>query len=156
MGLWAALCYTKVRFHSSIIDDRWLLHPESCQSGMCSMSLSIPEMYEMYNLHLSTRCWTAVLHMTHRNTIYSGMVLSIFSPPGDSQVTSDCPEAIFTVSSWFNRISLTVSDAFITNVLHGNTEYLFSNLHCLHVNSNRIWGKPLRCAFMWCLDVQWR
>lgn len=43
----------------------------------CAHSLSLSEIYEMYNLHLSTMCWTAELHMTCRNTTYSGEVLSI-------------------------------------------------------------------------------
>lgn len=92
--------YREVGLHSSITDDR--LHPEKelsiLQPGMSPMNLSIPEIYEMNNLHLSTRCWTPELHMTHRNTSLVWSYPSV-PAPGDSWVTSDCPEATFTVAA---------------------------------------------------------
>lgn len=127
------------------------------QSGMCPVILSLSEIYEMNNLHLSTMCWAAELHMTHRNTTYSGEVLSIDVAsrklPGNFRLPWG---HIHCACHWFDRISLMVSDASIINVLHGNREYLFSYLHCLQVNSHKIWDKPLNSSFMWCLDATWR
>lgn len=125
------------------------------QSGKFPVSSSLSEIYGMYNLHLSTMCWTAELHMTHSN--YSGEVLSINLAsrklPGNFRLPWG---HIHCACHWFHRISLMVSDTFITNVLHGNREYLFSYLHCLQVISHRTWDKPLCSSFMWCLDVRWR
>lgn len=127
------------------------------QPGMCSVSLSLSEIYEMNNLHPSTMCWTAELHMTRRNTTYSGEVLSIDLAsrklPGNFRLPWGHTRC---ACQWFHRISLMVSDAFITSILHGNREYLFSYLHCLQAKSHRIWDKPLSSSFMWCLDIRWR
>lgn len=127
------------------------------QPGMCSVSLSLSEIYEMNNLHPSTMCWTAELHMTRRNTTYSGEVLSIDLAsrklPGNFRLPWGHTHC---ACHWFHRISLMVSDAFIISILHGNREYLFSYLHCLQAKSHRIWDKPLSSSFMWCLDIRWR
>lgn len=152
--------HTEVGLRSSIMDDRRLLHPEkelSVFSLACAQWAWAYLIYETYNLNLSNGCWTAELHMTHRNAICSGMVLSICFRSrrliGNFRLTWGY---IRCVCSWFNRIPLMVSDASITSVLHENREYLFSYLHCLQVNSHRIWGKPLTCSFMWCLHVRGR
>lgn len=91
-----------------IMDDAWLLHPEkelSIFSVACAaMSLSTPEIYEKYNLHLSTRCWTAELHMTHRNTILNKVLSTCLSSrrfTGNSKLPWGYAHC---VCSWFNRI----------------------------------------------------
>lgn len=65
---------------SSIVDDG-PLHQPGKELSIFNLSLSIPEIYDVSNLHHEvlryTRFRAAEFHMTHRNTIYSGMFLPV-------------------------------------------------------------------------------
>jgi len=140
------------------MDDRRLLHPEN---ELSIFSLTCAQWTSAYLRSMKCTTYTFPLGAEllscarHTWTLFILVYFYIFyiflyisvSVPGDSQVTSDCPEAIFTVSvvdsTGYSPWSLTHLQQ-----MHENTEYLFSYVHCLQLNSNRIWGKPLSCSFM--------
>lgn len=109
LGLWAPLSLI-YKGRASLLYHGWQAsawptkRAVNFQSGMCPVSSITPEIYEMYNLHLSTRCRTAELHVTHRNT-YSGMLLSICLSSRRLIGNMRLPWCyIHCVCSWFNRI----------------------------------------------------
>lgn len=94
--------YAKVGFHSSIMDDGWLLHPEkelSIFSLTCARGASAYVRFMKRTTYIFPLGAELLSCTWHTGTLFIPVwFYPSVSAPGDPQVTSDCPEAIFTVS----------------------------------------------------------